>query len=102
MYFKQYMVQKPNKYGMKLYMLPESDTGSIWNFSVYTGERSDTVVLLKTLLANMPGKGYTLFTHRFYTSPILASELEAAKTALVGTTRKSRQGLLRAIKEPNL
>ncbi|XP_046980762.1 piggyBac transposable element-derived protein 4-like [Schistocerca americana] len=66
------------------------------------GERSDTVTLVKTLLANLSGKGYTLFTDRFYTSPILASELEAAKTALVGTTRKSRQGLLRPIKDTNL
>ncbi|XP_049785964.1 piggyBac transposable element-derived protein 4-like [Schistocerca cancellata] len=91
-YFKQYMPQKPNKYSMKLYMLSESDTGYIWNFSVYAGERSDTVALVKTLLAKLSGKGYTLFTDRFYTSPILASELEAAKTALVETTRKSQQG----------
>ncbi|XP_047115703.1 uncharacterized protein LOC124795674 [Schistocerca piceifrons] len=73
-YFKQYMPQKPNKY----------------------------VTLVKTLLANLSGKGYTLFTDRFYTSPILASELEAAKSALVGTTRKSRWGLPCAIKDPNL
>ncbi|XP_047106973.1 piggyBac transposable element-derived protein 4-like [Schistocerca piceifrons] len=101
-YFKQCMPQKPNKYGMKLYMLSESDTGYFWNFSVYAGERSDIVNLVKTLFANLSGKGYTLFTDRFYTSPILASELETAKTALVGTTRKSRQGLPRAIKDLNL
>ncbi|XP_046998409.1 piggyBac transposable element-derived protein 4-like [Schistocerca americana] len=101
-YFKQYMPQKPNKYGMQLYMLSKSDTGYNWNFSVYADERSDTVTLVKTLLANLSGKGYTLFTDRFYTSPILASELEAAKSALVGTTRKYRWGLPCAIKDPNL
>jgi hypothetical protein len=33
--FRVYVPQKPNKYGMKLFILAELRTGYIWNFEVY-------------------------------------------------------------------
>jgi hypothetical protein len=36
--FRVHMPQKPNKYGMKLFILAESRTGYIWNFEVYHGK----------------------------------------------------------------
>lgn len=100
--FKQYMPQKPSKYGIKLYMLSESKTGYIWNFSVFCGQSNVVVDVTKNLLGSLVGKGHTLYTDRYYTSPTLASLLEKEQTALVGTVMKNRKGMPAALKQPNL
>ena len=94
--------QKPNKYGIKLYMLSESDSGYIWNFSIFCGQSNVVTNIVKDLLGDLRGKGHTLFTDRYYTSPTLASELENENTALVGTTNKNRKGMPLALKNPTL
>ncbi|XP_049962750.1 piggyBac transposable element-derived protein 4-like [Schistocerca serialis cubense] len=75
-YFKQYLLQKPSKYGMKLCMLSESNSGYIWNLQIFCGQSNVVVDIVKNLLGTLVGKGHTLFTDRFYTSPIRARELE--------------------------
>lgn len=37
--FKQYMPQKPSKYGIKLFMLCEAESGYVWNFNVYWAKK---------------------------------------------------------------
>ncbi|XP_046406430.1 piggyBac transposable element-derived protein 4-like isoform X1 [Ischnura elegans] len=93
--FKQYMPQKPNKYGIKLYMLSEADSGYVWNFSVFCGQSNVVINIVTNLLGSLSGAGRTLYTDRFYTSPELARELEKIGTALVGTVMKNRRGLPR-------
>lgn len=39
--FKQYNKDKPCKWGMKVWMLCNSDTGYLYNFEVYTGKQAD-------------------------------------------------------------
>ena len=35
--FKQYCPKKPTKYGLKFFVLPDSNTGYVYNFLLYTG-----------------------------------------------------------------
>ena len=78
--FLQYMPKKPNKWGMKAWVLAESDTGYTWNFILYTGkqEKRPAGVPLGThvvteLLKKLHGKGYHVYFDNFYTSPTYAS-----------------------------
>ena len=66
--FLQYMPKKPNKWGMKAWVLAESDTGYTWNFILYTGkqEKRPAGVPLGThvvteLLKKLHGKGYHVY-----------------------------------------
>lgn len=39
--FKQYIPNKPDRFGMKLFVLSESESGYVENFAVYTGKDFD-------------------------------------------------------------
>ncbi|XP_047112014.1 piggyBac transposable element-derived protein 4-like [Schistocerca piceifrons] len=104
--FKVYMANKPNKYGMKLYILAESRTGYIWNFEVYHG-RDETIdnsasSVMKRLANKFLGKGHIVYVDRFYTSVQLAEELTDDNTGLVGTMMKNRKGLPKLLKDAKL
>ncbi|XP_046986051.1 piggyBac transposable element-derived protein 4-like [Schistocerca americana] len=104
--FKVYMVNKTNKYGIKLYIVAESKTGYIYNFEVYHG-RDDKLdnsasAVVKRLLGSLQGKSHTVYGDRFYTSVQLAEELARANTGLVGTVMPNRKGLPKALKEGKL
>jgi hypothetical protein len=99
--FRVYMPQKPNKYGMKLFILAESRTGYIWNFEVYHGKYPEVdnsaAGVVKRLLDKLTNKGHTVYVDRFYTIVPLAEELAKANTGLVGTIMTSRKGLPKAL-----
>ena len=78
--FKQYHKDKPTKWGVKVWMLADSQTGYNYSFDVYTGKDADldtmqnigkvSRVVLK-FANSLFGKGYTIFFDRFYMSPNL-------------------------------
>lgn len=103
--FKQYMLQKPKKYDIKLYILCEVQSGYIWNYEVFYGQGNAVLDIVKNLLGSLAGNFFnrhTFFTDRFHTSPIFAEELEKLKTGLVGTTMPNRKGMSVALKEMKL
>jgi hypothetical protein len=83
--FRQYLPNKPDRFGIKLYQLSESKSGYICDFEVYTGKDSDpnpdgdeedkqlghsyNVVLGLLRNNNLFGKGYTVYTDNYYSSP---------------------------------
>lgn len=52
---------------------------------------------MERLLDDLGGKGHTLFTDRYYTSPTLAKQLENVQTGLVGRVSKIRRGMPKEI-----
>ena len=92
--FKVYMANKPNKYGMKLYILAESRTGYIYNFEVYHGRDENidngAAGMVKRLLGDLNSKSHTDYIDRFYTSVQLAEELAESNTGLVGRVMKNK------------
>ncbi|KAK7893501.1 hypothetical protein WMY93_022653 [Mugilogobius chulae] len=88
--FKVYNPLKPVKYGIKSYILCDSQTGYCFNMKPYAGESTplgDTVV---QLLDRLSGHGYKLYMDNYYNSVSLCQRLLHLKTHVCGTLRKNR------------
>ena len=98
--FKQYIRNKPTKWGFKLWCLCNSSNGFTIKFSVYRGKSGDAsskkglsydVVLY--LMKDYLDQGRALYVDNFYTSPTLAIDLFGKKTHVTGTLDKTRIGV---------
>ncbi|XP_021342234.1 piggyBac transposable element-derived protein 4-like [Mizuhopecten yessoensis] len=104
--FRQYLPNKPDKFGMKLYILCESTSGYMCDLDIYTGKDYDpnpdreeesclghSFNVMMGLLrgADLLNKGYTLFTNNYYCKSTLFDTLRAEDTLAVGTVRKNRK-----------
>lgn len=102
--FKVYNPQKPVKYGIKSYILCDSETGYCFNLKPYCGESAplgDTVV---SLLDHLAGHGYRLFMDNYYNSVALCERLLDLNTHVCGTLRKNRgePSVIRELKNADL
>ncbi|XP_064645134.1 piggyBac transposable element-derived protein 4-like [Lineus longissimus] len=98
--FRQYIKSKPIKWGIKCFILCDSDTGYIVNAEVYTGKLPDEIpdlgvtgnlVVRLCDLDLIKDQNYMVFTDRFYTTVQLAEyQLKHQGIRLCGTadTRK--------------
>ena len=105
--FKIYIPSKRERYGIKLYMVCESDTGYLPRFIVYTGastvyqepveelskqfdDYSNPSKVILSLLRGFYNKGHCVTLDNFYTSPGIAKELLSLETDCYGTLRKKQ------------
>ncbi|XP_068567600.1 piggyBac transposable element-derived protein 4-like [Cebidichthys violaceus] len=100
--FKQYMKNKPIKWGYKLFVLADSSIGYTWNFFVYSGKGESTTgrgLSYSSVMDLMPfrhlGSGYMLYTDNFYTSPALFNKLLKKNIGCCGTIRANQLGFLK-------
>lgn len=92
--FKQFMRDKPFRFGCKLYVLADSRTGYTWNFFIYQGKTDivpDEGLTITSVMDIMDfgllGKGYHLYVDNFYSSTYLFQKLSSNNTAACGTIR---------------
>lgn len=96
--FTQYMANKPDKYGIKLWMLVDNDTKYLHNAFPYLGKDElcsaneslpESVVMW--LMSPYLNKGRNVTTDNFFTSASLARTLKAKDTSIVGTISRTRR-----------
>lgn len=92
-HFRVYNKDKPDKYGMKIYMLCDAATGYILKMVPYTGDAKSVDTIVRELCEPFFGKWHTIYMDRFFTSPVIADILWLNDTRLVGTVMANRRGL---------
>ena len=107
--FLQYLPKKPQKWGMKAWVLAESKTGYTWNWDLYTGklDQQDTSLPLSmrvvlSLCSDLKLKGYHVYFDNFYTSPDLCRRLLENGFGSCGTVRTNRRGIPKTFREKKL
>lgn len=105
-HFKVYIPSKPEKYGIKLYIVSDASTGYLLNCEVYSGSAGNKKNAIQDLVERLCnkylGKGHTIYMDRFYTSPLVFDYLWHNKTLAVGTVMQRRKGLPEVFKTSNL
>lgn len=96
---KQYNSKKRARFGIKYYKCCDSETGYIYNASIYHGkdDKNESKPLgvsgkaVKDMLGDLSGFGRTIYIDNWYTSPILCSILHKSKNNLTGTVQLKRK-----------
>lgn len=96
--FTQFMPRKPDKFGIKFWMLAEVENKYCLSIHPYVGRDHTRITglghhVVMKLLTPYYGKGYNVTVDNFFTSCSLAEELLAKHTSLVGTVRANRREL---------
>ncbi|XP_067121737.1 piggyBac transposable element-derived protein 4-like [Centruroides vittatus] len=97
--FRQYIPSKPNKYGIKIFLLVDSKTFYTHNLEVYCGKQPDGPFsvsnsadsVVKRLTRPIVNSGRNITTDNWFTSFSLATDLLQDRLTLVGTIRKNRK-----------
>jgi hypothetical protein len=96
--FRQYIRDKPTKWGMKLWVLADARSGYTYNFDVYLGKANtpskmglayEVVINLVTMLLD---QGYRLFVDNFYSGVQLFLALLKRGMLACGTVICNRKG----------
>jgi hypothetical protein len=101
--FKQYIKNKPVKWGIKIFCVCCSLTSYLWNAYFYVGksrsaddEHEDVSVTHQTvikLLTPLKGKNHHVYMDNYYTGIPLFKELQSMDIYATGTVRTNRKGL---------
>ena len=88
--FRVYSPAKPVKYGIKSYILCDSDNGYCYAMKPYCGEHSTLQSTVKFLVAGLEGFGYRLWMDNFYNSVDMCRLLLGLHIHSAGTLRVNR------------
>lgn len=110
LHFRVYNPDKPNKYGIKAYMVCDSSNGYCFKFELYTGKTHPyntsgngvTYDLVMHMMRDLFGQGYQLYVDNYYSSPTLFSDLRVLGVTATGTLRTNRKGVPQELKDKKL
>lgn len=99
--FKQFIKSKRHRFGIKLFVLCDCETGIVLDFIVYLGKSTSenlgnqdlgiSGAVVTKLMDQYLNKGHSLFTDNYYSSPSLSTFLFKNKTNSCGTVRPHRK-----------
>lgn len=106
--FITFMPNKPDKYGIKFWVLVDVKSKYVANITPYLGaqekEQRGGVPLGESVVVkiteHIKGKGYNICCDNFFTSLPLAEKLQQSKLSLVGTMKKNRRDLSTTMTDP--
>lgn len=96
---KQYIKNKPIKWGFKMWCRCDSASGYLFEFDLYTGRKEygteyglgESVVL--QLTEKLTGLGSEVYIDNFFNSPLLQYELKKRQIKSCGTVRSNRKNI---------
>lgn len=97
--FIQYMPNKPDKFGLKFWLLVELDNKYVLNGYPYLGKSESSTddllceAVVKNLMKPYFGFGHCISTDNYFTTYNLAVYLLTKKTTIIGTIRKNKREL---------
>ena len=99
--FKQYIPSKRHRFGIKLFVLCDAETGMVLDILTYTGQSTDGVdrnnllgvsgSVVKVLIEPYLDSSRLLYTDNWYTSPSLARFLHDWATGSCGTVKPNHK-----------
>ena len=95
--FKQHIPNKPSKYGIKVYVLADSQSFYFVSSKIYAGAGTHIPGLLVPtqavldLINPISGTNRNITTDNYYTSISLANKLKSNQLTLVGTMKKNKR-----------
>ena len=105
--FRQFIKDKPTKWGIKLWVLADSSNGYTVDFNIYIGRAAGQTIgehglgydVVMRLMAPYFGKGYHLFVDNFYSTLTLFKHLYDQGVVATGTILPSRRSFLPTLKK---
>ncbi|VDI26898.1 Hypothetical predicted protein [Mytilus galloprovincialis] len=105
---RQFIRDKPIRFGIKLWVLADALSGYTYAFYVYLGKKR-TVICQKSkglaynvvmeLGKNIFQQGYRIYTDSFYTTQHLADDLLTKRTFLIGAVRRTSSAMPKQFKD---
>lgn len=103
---RQYIKNKPTKWGIKLWVLADSANGYTCDFDVYIGRNAAAVPsanglgydVVMRLVQPLINQGYHLYFDNFYTSVTLVKDLFRLMIPATGTAAENRRGFPESMK----
>ena len=97
-HFTQYIPSKPDKFGIKFWILADVSSKYCYSIKPYLGrdetrQESLGTHVVQTLMEPLNNKGYNVTVDNFFTSKQLAELMLQVKTTIVGTVRNHRREL---------
>ncbi len=109
--FRQYCPLKPTKWGLKSFVLADSETGFVLDIIPYTGAETKDIFLSACdlhlpMLAQVVldvsqkylGYGHHIYADRLYSSVPLVNAIESQLTCFIGTVDRRRRQLLSEVR----
>ena len=104
--FRQYLPNKPVRWGTKIFAACDSSTSYCFNYSIYTGQEINgqtdvglTQRVVQDLTSSLHHQGHIVYTDNFYTSEKLATAMQEDGLQLVGTIKLNRAGVPATLKD---
>ena len=97
--FRQYLPSKPDKHGMKLFLLVDCNTGYVNTGQPFVGKAGNEITrglatkVVKSLAKTLYHAGRNITADNYFTDFALASELLLKKTTYIGTLRKNKSDI---------
>ena len=97
--FEQYVMDKPTKWGIKVFVLSNASNGYVYRFQIYAGKSMDHTVevglcsrVVLELLEGLEDQGFELYVDNYCTSLQLILILYKKVVNCCGTARTNRKG----------